>query len=42
MISDQEIRQILIESLYLENNNSECKVMIKHLNAKSPPTDEWM
>ena len=42
MISDSEVRQILIESLAFENANSECKRVIRPLKARSAPIDEWI
>lgn len=42
MVSDPEIRQILIEPLVFENANSEYKMVIGPLKARSPAIDEWI
>ena len=42
MISDPEVRQILIESLAFENANLECKRVIRTLKAKLSPIDKWI
>ena len=40
IVSDSEVRKILIESLAFENANSECKRMMRPLKARSAPIDE--
>ena len=40
MISDPEVRQILIECLAFENANSECKRVMMPAKARSTPIDE--
>lgn len=40
IISDPGVRQILFESLTFENAQSECKRLIRILNARSASIDE--
>jgi hypothetical protein len=42
IISDAEVRKILIESLAFENANSESKRATRRLEARSAPTEEWI
>ena len=42
MISNSEVRQIIIESLAFENANSLCKRIIRPLKARSAPLEEWI
>jgi hypothetical protein len=41
IVSDSEVRQILMRSLAFENANSECKGAIRPFKATSEPIDEW-
>ena len=42
LISDSEFRQILIESLTFENDNLECKNLIRSLKERSVPIEGWI
>lgn len=42
MVSDPEVRQLLIKSLAFENSNLECKMVIRPLKARTAPVDEWI
>lgn len=42
IVSDSEVRQILITFLAFENANSEYKSMIRPLKTRSEPIDEWI
>lgn len=42
LVADLDIRQILTDSLAFENDDSKCNRVIRHLKARSPPTDEWI
>jgi len=42
IVSDSEVRKILMESLAFKNTNPECKGVIRPLKARSAPIDEWI
>lgn len=42
IVSESEVRQILIESLVIENANLECKRVIRPLKARWAPIEEWI
>lgn len=42
IVSDSEVRKILIESLAFENSSSECKTVIGPLNTRPAPIEEWV
>ena len=42
IVSEPEVRWILIKSSAFENPNSEYRTMIRFLKARSAPIDEWI
>lgn len=42
MIPESEARKIIIETLAFENANSQCKMIIGPLKARSASLEEWI